>query len=121
MPSPLRLKRISDRIQQDLTEMLALGKVKDPRLVDVYITDVKVDRELAFANIFISAVEGSARSEEILAGLKHASGFLRSSLAGNISLRSFPQLRFFWDPTPEKADRIDALLREIQKRDDALE
>jgi len=121
MPSQLRLKRIADRIQQDLSEMLILGKVKDPRVSDIFITDVRVDRELAFANIFISSLEGSSRSEEILAGLKHAGGFIRSALASQIQLRSFPQLRFFWDLTPEKGDHIDALLKQISRQADNSE
>jgi len=107
MPSILRTKRIADRIQQILSEMLITGKISDPRLVSVFITDVTVDRELSFANIFVSSLEGKSQSDEILAGLEHASGYLRSSLAHEIDLRTFPMLRFFWDETPERAERLE--------------
>jgi ribosome-binding factor A len=113
MPSKIRITRISDRIKQDLSEMLVMGDVSDPRLLGVFITDVSVDRELAYADIFVSAIEGSERSKEILAGLEHASGFLRSQLADRIELRVFPRLRFHWDPTPEKAERIERLIDSI--------
>jgi len=115
MPSKLRTKRIADRIQQLLSEMLINGKISDPRLASVFITDVTVDRELSFAKIFVSSLEGKSQSGEILAGLEHASGYLRSSLAQEIDLRSFPMLRFYWDETPERADRIDQLLDSIAK------
>lgn len=88
-------------------------EISDPRLEEVYITHVKVDRELAYANIFVSALEGSERSEEILEGFAHAAGFIRSQLAHKIQLRSFPQLRFHWDPIPENADRIDKLIASL--------
>ncbi|HAF61309.1 MAG TPA: 30S ribosome-binding factor RbfA [Anaerolineaceae bacterium] len=114
MPSKTRLKRIADRMQQDLTEMFVRGVVHDPRLEGIYITDINVDRELAFANIFVSALEGQEREAEILAGLNHAKGYLRSQLASKIELRTFPELRFFWDPTPERAERIEHLLDSIQ-------
>ena len=114
MPSKLRLQRISDRIRQELSEMLVMGKVHDPRLNGVSITDVKVDRELAYAEIYASAVEGSQRSAEILEGLESASGFIRRTLAERIELRVFPRLRFHWDPTPEKADRIERILANLR-------
>lgn len=113
MPSSIRLKRISDRIKEDLSELLLKG-VQDPRLTGVQVTDVRVDRELAFADVFVSAVEGQARKKEVLSGLEHASGFLRSQLAANIELRTFPRLRFHWDPTPERADHIERLLASLR-------
>jgi len=39
--------------------------------------------------------------------------FFKFELANEIDLRVMPRLRFFWDPTPEKADRIDRLLAEL--------
>lgn len=114
MPSKLRLQRINDRIRQDLAEMIVMGEVHDPRVSGVTITEVKVDRELAFAEIYVSAVEGSERAAEILQGLESASGFIRRALADRIELRSFPRLRFHWDPTPERADRIERLLASLR-------
>lgn len=116
MPSPIRLKKISDRIKDDLSEML-LYDVEDPRLSGVFVTDVNVDRELYYANIYVSAIEGKSRCDEILAGLQSASGYLRSQLAQGIELRTFPKLRFYWDPTPENADRIEFLLKQLHEEE----
>ncbi len=114
MPSALRIQRIADRIRETLSEMIVM-EISDPRLSGISITGVKVDRELTYADIFVSAVEGKERSAEVLAGLEHASGFLRHQLASRIELRVFPRLRFHWDPTPEKADHIERLISEIRK------
>ncbi len=116
MPSGVRLQRIADRIRQEISEML-IREISDPRLRQIFITDVKVDRELAFADIYVSAVEGSVRSAEILAGLEHASGFLRHELSARVELRAFPRLRFHWDPTPENADHIERLLADLRKNE----
>lgn len=115
MPSKVRIERIEDRFRQDLSELL-LREISDPRLHQVFITDVKVDRELAFADIYVSAVEGVARSAEILEGMESASGFLRRQLAARIDLRVMPRLRFHWDPTPENADQIERLLASLRKK-----
>ena len=114
MPSGVRLQRIADRIREEISEML-IKDISDPRLQQIFITAVKVDRELAFADIYVSAVEGALRSAEILAGLAHASGFLRHELSARIELRAFPRLRFHWDPTPENADHIERLLADLKK------
>ena len=56
MPSGTRLQRIADRIRQELSELL-IREISDPRLKQIYVTDVKVDRELAYADVYVSAVE----------------------------------------------------------------
>ena len=119
MPSEIRLKRIQDQIKQVLTEILET-KVNDPRLEGVYITDVSVDRELDYANIYVSELNSSGEVEDILAGLKIASGFLRYDLSQAVNLRVMPKLRFYWDETPERADRIEALLSVIRQEREAL-
>lgn len=118
MPSNIRLKRIQEQILKVLTEILE-SRVNDPRVDGVYITDVTVDRELDYANIYVSSLGGEAQSEEILEGLRNASGFIRYNLSQEVKLRVMPQLRFYWDETPERADRIEALLDEIREEREA--
>jgi ribosome-binding factor A len=118
--SKIRTIRIAERIRDDLAELL-IRRVHDPRLVGITITGVEVDRELAYATVFISSLEGSARSSEILAGLEHAKGFLRSELAHQINLRHFPRLRFRWDPTPEHAEVIERLLSSLPKDESGMQ
>jgi ribosome-binding factor A len=115
MPSGIRLQRIADRIRQELSEML-IREISDPRLQQIFVTDVRVDKELAFADIYVSAVEGAERSKEVLAGLKSATGFIRRVLSQRIELRTFPRLRFHWDPTPENADHIEKLLNQLKDK-----
>ena len=98
---------------------MLIRELSDPRLKQIYLTDVKVDKELAYADIYISAIEGPARSPEILAGLESATGFIRRTLAARVELRVFPRLRFHWDPTPENADRIERVLAELRNKENA--
>lgn len=95
---------------------MLLRELSDPRLHMIYVTDATVDRELAYADIYVSALEGSSRSAEILGGLESASGFIRKELSRRVELRAFPRLRFHWDPTPENADRIERKLAEIRNK-----
>jgi len=117
MPTPLRLKRIGDRFRKELSEMLVKEEIRDPRLSGISVTEVKIDRELSYADIYVSAVEGVSRSKEVLEGLESASGFIRKTLSDRIELRAFPRLRFHWDITPERADRIEQLLASIREEE----
>ena len=95
---------------------MLIRELSDPRLKQIFVTDVKIDRELAFADIYISAVEGASRSADILAGLESASGFIRRILASRVEVRAFPRLRFHWDPTPEHADQIEKIMAGIREK-----
>ncbi|KAF0110242.1 MAG: ribosome-binding factor A [Chloroflexi bacterium] len=117
MPSPMRLSRINDRFQQELAMMFAKNEVRDHRVGGITVTGVSVDREFSYAEIYVSAVEGVSRAKEVLQGLESATGFIRKTLSDRIELRSFPRLRFHWDVTPEKADRIEQLIASIHDED----
>lgn len=118
MVSTLRTQRIADRIREELSEML-VNELSDPRLVGISVTDVKVDRELTWADIYVSAIEGSIRAKAIIEGLENAQGFIRRVLAGRIELRIFPRLRFHWDPTLEHADHMEKLYSQIKSLESA--
>ncbi len=109
MPSEARSRRVGERIQEELA-ILLIRNVADPRLDMVTITEVDVDRELAYATIYVTASGGEEREEEVLEGMESASGYLKSELAARIQLRSFPQLRFRWDVAHERGQRIEELL-----------
>jgi len=117
MVSESRSDRIADRIKREVS-LLFLQEISDPRLEDVNITYVEVDRELAFADIYVSALEGKDREQEIMEALARAAGFIRSQLALSIShLRNFPQLRFHWDPVPERVERLDQIFAELEEEE----
>lgn len=118
--SEARAKKIGQRIQEDLAQLL-LQEADDPRLSMVTVTGADVDRELAFATIYVTAFDGDERKQEILEALRGAKGFLRSQLAANIELRVFPRLRFRWDNTAEQAERIEELLNQINVEEDQPE
>lgn len=111
MPSETRARRVADRINRELAILLQ-RKVADPRLAGLTVTGVDVDRELAYATIYVTAQE---EEQEVLTALGRASGFLRSELASSIQMRAFPQLRFRWDYSPDRGGRVDELLDRLQQ------
>ncbi len=112
MPSFLRQKRVADRLQQEISQLLQ--EMKDPRLDLITVTQVNIDRELEYANIFVSTVGDEARRKEVMQVLSHAQGFVRREVGKRVQLRRAPEIIFHWDPSPEKAEHIAHLLDEIK-------
>lgn len=114
MATKARARKVAERIQEELADIL-MRNVADPRLAMITITNVDVDRELAYAQIYVVASGDDERMDEVLAGLEAAQGYLRSQLAARIQLRSFPQIRFRWDASHERGARIEELLDSLQE------
>ena len=93
--------------------MLIQQEVKDPRLGLVTINEVKVSRDLGFADVYFTSfssdtfrtndsLDEDAETEERnnispAEVLENAAGFLRSRLAKSLSTRTTPKLRFHYD------------------------
>lgn len=114
MATKARARKVAERIQEELADILKRN-VADPRLAMITITEVDVDRELAYAQIYVVASGDDERMDDVLAGLEGAQGYLRSQLAARIQLRSFPQLRFRWDASHERGARIEELLDSLHE------
>jgi ribosome-binding factor A len=107
--SKIRQQRTAEQIQLILSEVIA-RQLRDPRLRDITVTQVTIDRELQYANIYVHALGDDSRRRDVMAGLEKASGYLRRELAGRMRLRTVPHLHFHWDPTLAHAETVYQIL-----------
>ena len=89
-------------------------KVSDPRLSFVTVTAVEISADLRQARIYVSTIGDQEARQEMLAGLKHATGFLRHELAARSALRYVPSLTFHLDDSLERSQRIMQLLDKLE-------
>ena len=111
--SKIRQQRTAEQIRIILSD-LVLRELRDPRLSDLTITDVTIDRELQHADVYVNALADESRQDEVMTALQGASGYLRRELAGRLTLRTVPELHYHWDPTLANAERIDQLLDNLE-------
>ncbi len=115
MANLLRQRRVAERIQHEIGQML-LFDIKDPRVSMVSVTRVTIDRELMQAEVYVSAiVDSQAEQAEIMQGLAHALGFIRREIGKRVQLRHAPGIAFHWDPGPENLDHISRILDDLKK------
>ncbi|MCY4093515.1 MAG: 30S ribosome-binding factor RbfA [Gammaproteobacteria bacterium] len=109
--------RVADFIRVELTDLLR-HKMRDPRVTaaDVTISDVRVSRDLAYADVYVACSGASEASseDELISVMRNAAGFFRSELAQRHSMRTTPELRFHFDRTEAEANRIEELLARVR-------
>lgn len=106
----IKQERAAHLIQEILSELL-MTKVTDPALQSITVNEVKVDREIEYAEVFIHSLD---EKDEVMAGLERANGFLRHELAIRTRFRKTPVLHFHWDVAVERGERIDSLLSTLK-------
>ncbi len=107
-----RQRRVAQQIHRELSQVL-MREVRDPRLSEVTITEVRVTPDLLLARIYFSVLGEGEAEQAALAALARAGGFLRTQLAERLSLRLMPELTFILDKSAEYGRRIEELLDQI--------
>jgi ribosome-binding factor A len=118
MNSFKRADRVADLIRTEISDLL-LKQVRDPRVGSVTITGVKVTDDLRMARIYFVELGKDQCSEEVRSGLGKAAGFLRRELGRRIRLRYIPELLFSYDPSFAYGSRIEKLISEIHRGEEA--
>ncbi|MEX0943171.1 MAG: 30S ribosome-binding factor RbfA [Pseudomonadales bacterium] len=110
-----RGRRVADLIQQELARLVQM-EVKDPRIGMVTINEVKVSRDLAYADVYFTML-GPEDASAAEAALAKVSGFLRSQLAKTLTTRTTPRLRFHYDHSIEEGARMSRVIAEAVRKD----
>ncbi|MPZ75037.1 MAG: 30S ribosome-binding factor RbfA [Deltaproteobacteria bacterium] len=109
-----RSERVGDLLIEVIAEVLR-EEIRDPRVAAVTITASKVSKDLRQARVYFTILGGSADDKDaVLAGLKSATGFIRSRAGKQLKLRYVPTLEFFYDQSADEAQRIDDLLKRVK-------
>jgi ribosome-binding factor A len=112
MSSEIRQQRVAELLFEELSIMVA-GELNDPRISLAEVLKVDISKDLRNAKIFVHHGEQEVTRRDFLKGLEHATPWLRGQLAIRCGLRVVPELLFIYDDSPERAARIDELLRKI--------
>jgi len=110
-----RKQRVSDLIQNSLAEIIH-SEAKDSRFGMITITGVDVAPDLTYAKVYVSVLD-EAKAKETVAALNNAAKYFRYSLAQAVDLRITPQLKFVYDDSIVRGNRINSLINDALKDD----
>lgn len=114
-----RGQRLADLIQRELSHLIQT-EVRDPRIGLVTVNEVKVARDLAFADVYVTLLDTASGEgkEDGIAVLEGAAGFLRSMLAKALRTRTTPKLRFHYDASLARGEHLSRLIDEARRSDE---
>ena len=112
-----RMDRQSEDIERELTAILRT--VKDPRVNAsmLSIVRVEVSRDLSYATVYVSSLDGLDSAKEAVQGLRSAAGYMRTRLGAALSLRHTPELRFVADDSIAYSAHIFAPLHKLNTKE----
>ena len=109
-----RMARVNEELKREISNIINY-EVKNSNVTGmISVTKVKTSPDLKYAKVSVSIIN-SKNVKNTLAGLKAASGFIRSRVAEKINLRITPEIVFELDETMVYGERIDSILNDIMK------
>lgn len=111
---PSRDFKRTDRVGAELRRELGLlvhAAVRDHGLPSVSVSDVEVTRDLDFATVWVTALQPEYSVDAVKA-LNGLAGEFRRALSRSMRIRRVPELRFKYDDSVDRGERIERLLRE---------
>jgi ribosome-binding factor A len=97
-------------------------ELRDPRVASLTsITGVDVSADVRHAKIHVSVMGTAEEQRATMAALQRATGFVRSKLGEELTIRHVPEVAFELDTSIERGDRVLALLNTLQiPKDDSV-
>lgn len=103
----------SDRVSAELRRELAVlvhAAAREHGLPSVSVSDVEVTKDLDVATVYVTTLVGD-KGVEATAALNELAKEFRRELSRSMKLRRVPELRFRYDDSVDKGERIESLLR----------
>ena len=111
---PSRDFKRTDRIGAELRRELGLlvqAAVRDHGLPSVSVSDVEITRDLDMATVWVTALVAETGLPAVKALNAIAYEIRRSLARSGMRMRRVPELKFKYDDSVDKAERIESLLR----------
>lgn len=106
-----RMESVGRELQEEIAEILRT-EIDDPLIGFVTITGVDMSPDLKHARVYFSVLGTEQEKMDSVRGVRRAAKYIRALIAQRLELRYVPTLRFELDDTPERAQRIELLLRQ---------
>ncbi len=109
-----RLHKVQDLLHKEIASLI-LSNINNPIISkSVTISGVKVSKDLRYCEIYFTTF-----NENILKvqnELNKATKYIRSELSRKVYLKRIPSIKFVYDQSFERSQRIDLLINEESKR-----
>jgi hypothetical protein len=106
-----RIERLQEQVREEIARLISSHRIKDKRVdTSLCINRVVISADLAYAKVYVSSFMDEHATKQGVAGLEHAKGFIRTSLAKVLRIRKTPELSFIYDRSIKEGQDIIKLI-----------
>ncbi len=113
-----RAERVADLIAREIAMMMHTES-SDHRFLLTTVTGAKISSDLRVAHIYVSILGDESKIDETINHLKTSSSYFRREIGRRLKLRYTPEIRFVYDDTMERAQRIFSELDLLESRENS--
>ena len=107
-----RTRRVAELIRRALADIIR-DRLPDRDLGLLSITATEVTRDLSKATVFISSLGEEEDQERVTKILNEESSALRHELSRTLNLRHTPEIKFRYDLSIERGERLSRLIDDL--------
>lgn len=116
------MERKIAKLERDMLRRVSqlLYEVRDPVVQKglVSVSKTNLSKDLRVLKVYVTVNREPEVQDSVMESLKRATRFIRGRLGENLDLRFTPEIRFHLDDSPERAARIDSILKGLPKEED---
>ena len=113
----IRQEKVNQEVIRCLEAIIA-EDVKDPRVnCFVQVTECCINKDFSFCKVFVNMEDKEIDKEKVIKALNDAKNFIKFELYQRTNLKRTPELRFYYDDSKDKLDRIEELLHSIHEKE----
>lgn len=109
------------RLQSELLKMFnttIIYELGDSRLKSVYFSDMIISPDLTLAKVYFYSHDNDYTDKQLIRYLTKASGQFKKCIGNAKIMRIIPELRFYWDDSYNKSQKIESILKTIHSEEE---
>lgn len=112
--SELRVARVQDQLQREISELILSGEIKDPRVnAFLSVTRVSVSNDLSQAKVYVSTFEEGKALSKGVDGLNSAAPYIQGVIGRKLRMRLTVKLSFLADEGIRKGFELTQKMKDL--------
>lgn len=113
----IRQEKVNQEVLRALEAIIA-EDVKDKRVnCFVQVTECCINKDFSFCKVYVNIEDKEVDKKSVIDALNDAKNFIKFELYQRTNLKRTPELRFYYDDSKDKLDRIEEILKSINEHD----
>lgn len=110
------IARLTEDVKREIST--AMTQLKDKTIANglVTVTDVDITNDLSYCKVFVSALGGGEKTDEVVEVLQKAEGFFKKRINARIKMRKMPEITFVADKSLDYYEKINNIITKLPSR-----